>query len=562
MKVLNFCIGKVQTVEIGKAPVRTAHVKAPIPEPWVITQDGALGDERAIHPDKIYAYARMGYDHWGEYLSVDPRTWPDGFFGENLTLDVLDEDDLRIGDVLAIGDEVRLAVAGPRNPCAKLSWRLGQPSTFQKIFQRSHRTGIYFAVVRPGRVRRGDAVRRVECESTMPSVATVAEFAAGHAIPPFEPLKRVLSYPNLSPTIRHILSAKRAAAERAAARAKGRWQGWRPFVVTRIVEEAPEIRSFYLRPSDDGALCVPRPGSFVTVQLRDAADNATTRCWSLSSYCHSMDHYRITVRRRTGPGSNQLHAIRVGDCVSLRAPVGQFVLDMGGYRPLVLIAAGIGVTPLLAMLQAHLARDATGVPVYLIYGARTPADAAFREELDSLGRAHPSLRVTYVYSRSDAGGRPAGRITLPLIIELLSDLHVMLGERRIPLPWYESDTYLCGPGDFCQRLKAEMAARGANPDHIFLESFSAQPAGWTDLESAEIQFVRSGVRRTWRAEEDFTLLELAEQAGIRVTSDCRAGSCLTCKTRVIEGSVTTDLGDREALLCIGRPRTAFVKLDC
>ena len=182
MRVLNFCIGKIQTVQIGTELVRTAHVKAPAAEPWVITPDGPLGDERAVHPDKIYTYARTGYEYWGEYLGVDPRMWPDGFFGENLTLDELDEDDLRIGEILAFGDEVRLAVAGPRNPCAKLSWRLGQPLNFQKIFQRSHRTGVYFSVVRPGTVRPGDTVRRVAGQSTMPSVATVAEFAAGHAV--------------------------------------------------------------------------------------------------------------------------------------------------------------------------------------------------------------------------------------------------------------------------------------------------------------------------------------------------------------------------------------------
>jgi ferredoxin-NADP reductase/MOSC domain-containing protein YiiM len=562
MKLLNFCIGKVQTIQIGDASVRTAHVKGPIPEPWIINQDGALGDERAAHPDKLYAYARTGYDHWGQYLGLDPRAWPYGYFGENLTLDVLDEDDLRIGDVLAIGDEVRLAVAGPRNPCAKLSWRLSQPLTFQKIFQRSHRTGVYFAVVRPGTVRPGDTVLRVERESSMPSVATVAEFAAGHAVPPVEPLERVLAYPNLSPTIRHILTPKRDAAARAAAHAEGSWQGWRSFMVTRIVEEAPEIRSFYLRPSDNGALRVPRPGSFVTVQLRDGTGTALTRCWSLSSYGHKMDHYRITVRRQTGPGSNQLHATRVGHHVSLRAPAGQFVLDVGGYRPVVLIAAGIGVTPLVAMLQAHLARGATGIPVYLMYGVRTPAHVAFRDELDSLARAHPSLRVRYVYSRSDAGGRPAGRITLPIIMELLADLHVMLGECRIALSWYESDVYLCGPGDFCQRLKAEMTARGANPDRVLSESFSVEPAQQTHIESADIQFCRSGVRRTWCADKDLTLLELAEQAGIFVASDCRAGACLTCKTRVTDGSVTADLGDGTALLCIGRPNSPLVKLEC
>ena len=127
MKLLNFCIGQIQTVQIGNEPVLTAHIKAPVAEPWLITDGGAEGDERAIHPDKIYAYSREGYDYWGNYLGVTPTRWPDGFFGENITLDKLDENELRVGDVLELGDEVRLVVAGARTPCAKLAWRLAHP---------------------------------------------------------------------------------------------------------------------------------------------------------------------------------------------------------------------------------------------------------------------------------------------------------------------------------------------------------------------------------------------------------------------------------------------------
>src|SRR5262249_45582684 len=161
-----------------------------------------------------------------------------------------DEDELQIGDVLALGSEVRLIVAGPRNPCLKLSWRLGQPQTFQKIFQQSRHTGVYFDVLQPGRVRPGDFATRVQRSAEMPSVAATARFAASHAIPPIEPLQRLLNFPYLSKTLRHILHAKREAAERAAAAVHGRWRGWRPFIIDRIVVETPEIRSFHVRPQD------------------------------------------------------------------------------------------------------------------------------------------------------------------------------------------------------------------------------------------------------------------------------------------------------------------------
>jgi ferredoxin-NADP reductase len=395
----------------------------------------------------------------------------------------------------------------------------------------------------------------------MPNVAETAEFAASYATPPFAPLKRLLEFEHLSRTIRHILHAKLDAAERAASASEGRWRGWRRCVIDRIVDEAPEIRSFHLKAEDGEYLCQPKPGQFVTVRM-SGGDGSLTRTWSLSSYAHNLEHYRLTVRRQQGPGSRRLHDLNVGAVLDLRAPSGNFVLDMGGFRPVVLIAAGIGITPLYAMLQAHLGRGQTGAPVHLIYGGKTPADIAFRTELNVLAAANPSLHMTYVYSSSGEGGRAAGRITPQLVIELLADNYVMLGDRRIPLPWFENDTYLCGPGAFCAEIKDGLVAGGANADHIFHEFFSRIATVNAHLESADVYFNRSNVRCNWHADVDLTLLELAEQAGITLKSECRAGACLTCKTAVLDGAVTADLGEGWALLCIGRPKTRRLILDC
>jgi ferredoxin-NADP reductase len=396
----------------------------------------------------------------------------------------------------------------------------------------------------------------------MPTLVETSAFAAGHARPPLEPLQRLLSFEHLSKTIRFILSAKREAAQRAEATTEGRWQGWRRFIIDRIVGETPEIRSLYLRPEDRKPLCQPRAGQFVTARVQGNDGTCVTRCWSLSAYSQPAEEYRLTVRRQSGAGSSWAHEASVGSAVELRAPAGEFVLDMGSFRPIVLIAAGIGITPLLAMLQAHLSRGEKAAPVHLIYGARTPAHAAFRKDLEILAARHGHLHVHYVYSNSEAAGRPAGRITPDLVRTLLSDLHIIFGGHRIALPWYENDTYICGPGDFCVTLKEGLTALGANPDHMFYELFSVTPRTATEIDWAEVHFRRSGVSCIWHAAEDLTLLEIAERVGIAVGNDCRAGACLTCKTAVLEGSVTTDLGDGSALLCIGKPRSARVSLDC
>lgn len=562
MKLLNFSIGQVQAIQIRGETVRTAHVKSAVPEPWVITPDGAEGDQRAVHPDKIYAYARGHYEFWGRELQVDSTQWPDGYFGENLTFDAMDENEVRLGDVFAIGEEVRLVVAGPRHPCAKLCWRLDQPPTFQKAFQRSQHAGIYFGVLNPGTVRPGDVARCIQRDLQMPTMVEVAQYVTDHATPPLGPLQRVLACEHLSRTLRFFLQAKVELARRATAVAEGRWRGWRSFNIERVVEEAPEIRSYYLRPADGGALCQPRPGQFVSVQMQASSGETITRSWSLSAYKEPIDQYRLTVRQQQGIGSNWLHQAQPGATVKLRAPAGEFVLDSGSVRPVVLVAAGIGITPLFAMLQAHLHRGPKSPPLHLIYGGRTPAHLAFREELDAIAASHPEVHVHYVYSRADVGGRPAGRITSELITQLLTGLHVYFGERRIALPWYESDIYLCGPGDFCLQLKQELVDRGANPLHIFLELFSGATIEPTELEQAEVTFARSGVTATWNAAQELTLLELAEQAGIKVENDCRAGTCLTCRTRVVDGQMTADLNDGSGLLCIGRPKTARLSLDC
>ena len=559
MELLNLSAGKVQVVQIGSEVVRTAHIKAPAPEPWLINDDGVEGDERAVHPDKLYAFSRRAYDYWGEHLGVDPRKWPDGFFGENLTLDALDEADLRVGDVFTLGDEVRLFVAGARNPCVKLAWRLSQPLSFQKLFARSRHAGAYFGVERGGRVRRGDMLRRVEHDPSMPSVADVSDMIIDPAPPPLDRLHRVLAYNRLSPTNRFLLSAKLDAAERAADAVEGRWRGWRTFRINRVVEEVPDIRSVYLVPADGEALCQQRPGHFVSVRMR-SGESVVTRSWSLSSFAHAPREYRLTVRRQDGAGSRWLHQAEAGATVDLRAPSGSFTLDPGGYRPVVLVATGIGITPLMAMLHAHLARPGAP-PLHLIYGGRNPGALAFRAELEALAATRPDFSLTLVYSRAQVDGALHGRITPELIITLLADLHVYVGDHRADLPWFEADLYLCGLGDFCVRTRDALVARGGNPDRIFLELFAAAPIPVESVERATVTFARSGVVAEWTAVADLPLLELAEQVGVDIESSCRAGSCLTCRSHILAGAATIDLGDGTTLPCVARPATETLVLD-
>ena len=559
MELLNFSVGQVQTIHIGSDEVKTGYLKAPVAEPWMITEDGADGDRRASHPDKIYAFARTGYEYWRAHFGLASGCWPDGFFGENLTLDVLEEEDLRVGDIFKLGDQVRLFVAGARNPCIKLAWRMGQPRTFQRTFALSRHTGAYFGVERAGRVRPGDRLERVASDDTMPSVAQVCDFMQGHDAPPLDPLKRLLAYDRLSQVNRLLLGSKLDAAERASVFTEGRWRGWRPFTLQRVVEEAPGISSFHLSPEDGKAICTPKPGQFVTVRMQGEDGAEIVRRWSLSTFNYDPEHYRLTVRRQGGVGSNWLHNAAPGARVELKAPNGHFAIDMGGFRPVALVAVGIGITPLFAMLQAHLTRP-DPAPVFLIFGARSPGDVALRAEIERIAEGRSNVHVSYVYSRWDAAGPPS-RVTAEIVLERLKGLYINLHGRRVDLPWFESDMYICGPLDFCERLKADLVARGGNGDHIRYESFSAVTAEATELEVAEVRFTRSGIQAAWTADQGASLLELAEAAGLEVPNDCREGACLTCRTRVATGATTADLPDGCTLVCIARPKTAELELE-
>lgn len=143
---------------------------------------------------------------------------------------------------------------------------------------------------------------------------------------------------------------------------------------------------------------------------------------------------------------------------------------------------------------------------------------------------------------------------------MLQGVEVEIDGHRHSLPWFETAIYLCGPGDFCRSLKDGLVARGGNANTIYQELFSAPVAAAT-VDEARVAFAASALTARWTSAEDFTLLELAEQQGLDVPSSCRSGTCLTCRTAVIDGTTTADLGDGTCLPCIARPASPDLRLQ-
>lgn len=331
-------------------------------------------------------------------------------------------------------------------------------------------------------------------------------------------------------------------------------RAWRAVRVVdrRFEDPAGAQLSLLLAPTDGRPLPVGRPGQHLTLEVPVAGGPPLVRCYSLSGPA-APDRLRITVKR-AGRASSALHdAVGVGDLLRIRPPSGRFVFDPDPTATAVLIAGGIGLTPLLAMLHGGALHD--GRPVRLYYGVRDHTERAFGDELAALQRAHPQLRVTLVHSRPAPDAPPDQR---PDAVG-----HIDLDLLRRTLPAGRHRFYVCGPPAMMASLLPALRAWGVAEDDLRAEAFgpAAAPASAAPQAPVPVTFCRSGRQLEWTGPG--TLLELAEAAGIPLESGCRTGSCGTCLVPVRSGTVcySTPPGhllDAGACLpCVARPGGAL-----
>jgi ferredoxin-NADP reductase len=284
-------------------------------------------------------------------------------------------------------------------------------------------------------------------------------------------------------------------------------------------------------------------------------------------------YYRVTIKRVPAPAdhpefapglsSNHFHdRVQVGDILRVKAPAGHFFIDPDPTVPVVLIGGGIGITPMISMLRWCLAEQPQRM-VHLYYGLRNSHEHAFKQGLEQIAAAHPPLRLNIVYSRpgeSDVEGR-----------DFQHRGHVDVELLRRTLPHGRHQFYVCGPPAMMEALVPAVAAWGVPLPDIHYEAFGpasiklpAVPAGPALLVAElEVRFQRSGRTLAWDG-RDPSLLDFAERHGISVESGCRSGSCGSCETRLVEGTVRYehppdhDVAPGHCLLCVGRPTSAVV----
>ena len=525
---------------------------------------GHGGEQRAV-----FVYQIESYRHWQEQLS---RTdFVHGQFGENFTVEGLPDDTVCIGDRYRIGSAV-FEVTQPRVTCYRVGIRMNEPRMPALLTGRG-RPGFYFRVLQEGEVGAGDGIVKVgEAEERM----TVAEINALLYLPDHarDRLERALRIEALShgwrssfeALLRSHATGNAGLAPAAAGHPAA--PGFRPLAVTAIDRESADVISLTLQSPNGQPLPTALPGQYVVLRLqRSAGGPPLFRSYSLSGPA-STEHCRISVKiEPNGAAGAYLHEhVREGDALDVSSPRGSFVLEPGD-RPVVLLSAGIGATPVLAMLHALAAARSTR-PVLWLHGARDREHHPFAAEARGLTRALPQGRSYVCYSRPGPGDRmgedfdATGHLSRSVFDEV-----------RLPR---EADVYLCGPAHFMEGMKEALATVGVARERIHVEIFNgnesmtpgvvggATRAPHLPRDSAgtgpQVSFARSGLTPRWNASAYRSILELAEACDVPVRWSCRTGVCHNCESGLISGAVAYEPepldppADGNVLICCSRPQ--------
>jgi ferredoxin-NADP reductase len=300
--------------------------------------------------------------------------------------------------------------------------------------------------------------------------------------------------------------------------------------------------------------------------------------WSLSDYQPDSEVYRISVKREpNGHASKWVHdCLSPGSVMRVKNPAGAFVLDRSSFFPVVFISGGIGVTPILSMLKSHLERTEQGnaPPAVWIHCTRNGATHAFAREVDTLKARH-GLRSLTIYSQPGPADQLGthydrdGYLSVSDIATCMEGLTINVGGREVMLPAQAAEFYICGPRAMQDALSRDLANWGVAPSAIHREAFGSlvsAPRTTQGVAMAEVIFVRSNRTVTWHEDDNSSLLELADMAGLDLESSCRSGICHSCKTVLLEGRVEHDreisgVEENKALLCCARPTSKRVVID-
>jgi len=338
---------------------------------------------------------------------------------------------------------------------------------------------------------------------------------------------------------------------------------WRDFQITKIVNESSVIKSFWLEPIDENGIVRHKAGQHLPIQINIPGKvQPELRTYTLST-APSDSAYRISVKR-DGIVSKYLHdSLQTGDVIKARAPQGGFVIDAKVKRPVVMLAAGVGITPFISMLR-HLTYEGKRTrghrPAWLFQAARKFEERAFDNEIeDMLAAAEGQFRLVRTLSETDDPQNGKKGIEARLSTDFL----------KAVLPFDDYDFYLCGPTSFMTSLYEGLRDINISDNRIFFEAFGPssitrrpdnpkETPSKTSTTLVDVTFSKSKKSAVWKPESG-TLLELAEENGLSPNHSCRMGSCGACKVKLLDGRVvynstpTHPVEEDEVLICCAEP---------
>jgi ferredoxin-NADP reductase/MOSC domain-containing protein YiiM/ferredoxin len=583
-RLLSVNVGLPREIEWQGKIVRTAIWKRPVPGRVFARRLNLDGDGQADlkgHGGEnraVMVYQLEAYRYWERELGRNDFEY--GQFGENFTVEGLADDDVCIGDRYRIGTAV-FEVTQPRVTCYRLGIRMNNPQ-MAALLVAHRRPGFYCRVITQGDVGAGDEVEKIIDGPGKISVAEVDSllYSANHDLGRIAIAAHI---PALSQGWKGSFEAFLEAAKSgtrsgnpglvSSSSSPPAWDGFRRVKVVEAHRETPEVTSLLLANLEGSPFPPAVPGQYLVLRCTpDKNSPPLVRSYSISG-ASDLGTYRISVKRGKGPGSRHFaDATRAGDELEISAPRGDFNLRASA-RPVVLLSAGIGVTPVLSMLHALAAtRAESRQEVWWIHAARSAKEHVFAQEARQLLAAIPGSHSAIAYSKPDPTDRRGTDFNIPGHWDLTS-----LKELGLPVG---ADYYMCGPSTFLRDMKEHLISLGVAQDAIHQEVFgpadSIEP-GVTKTEARAphppvplgtgpiVSFTRSGLAVPWDARFK-SILELAEACDLPVRWSCRTGVCHTCECGLLAGRLryTPEPLDRPAsgntLICCSTPETA-IELD-
>src|SRR5258705_44463 len=527
---------------------------------------GHGGEQRAV-----FVYQIESYRYWQEQLK---RTdFVHGQFGENFTIEGLPDDAVCIGDRYQIGSAL-FEVTQPRVTCYRVGIRMNEPR-MPALLTSSGRPGFYLRVLREGEVGAGDEIVKLGEAAERMTVAEINAllYSSNH---PHDRLERALRIEALSLGWRGSFEALLQSQSTVAAGGNAGLMpaaahpvapGFRPLTVTAISHESADVLSLTMQSADGSQLANALPGQYVVVRLQPITGGpALFRSYSLSGPA-STERYRISVKiEPNGAAGIYLRDhLRVGDALDVSSPRGSFILQ-SGERPVLLLSAGIGATPVLAMLHALAAARSTRQVLWL-HAARDRRHHAFAVEVRGVMPTLAHGRSYVCYSR------PGSPDKLGEDFDAVGHLSRSVFNQVGVTP--EADVYVCGPPRLMADMKEALATLCVAPERIHIELFNGSESMTPGVVGAaprsphlakddantgpSVSFARSGIGAHWKAAAYQSILELAEASDVPIRWSCRTGVCHSCESGLVSGAVAygpeplEKPADGNLLVCCSQP---------